>query len=73
MRKGADVNAADHAGETPLHIAARRGELSCAQVLLHHGARSDIRDRDGQTALDLAREQRKEDLVKLLEQTAARE
>ena len=73
MSNGADVNLVDHAGETPLHVAARRGELSCAQVLVHYGARSDIKDKDGETALDLAREQGNEDLFKLLKQHGAKE
>jgi ankyrin repeat protein len=36
------------------------------KILLAHGARTDITDREGKTALDLAREQENTEIVRLL-------
>ena len=38
MKYGADVNLGDDIGYTPLHIAAKHGFLTCAQMLLDNGA-----------------------------------
>ncbi|EGG23735.1 calcium-activated BK potassium channel [Cavenderia fasciculata] len=40
-------------GETPLHIAAATNNIVAMELLLRSGARSDIMDNDGQTALHL--------------------
>ena len=41
----------DNRGETPLHIALRRGEESHVRVLLDHGAEVNTRDDKGRTPL----------------------
>ncbi|HTB17314.1 MAG TPA: ankyrin repeat domain-containing protein [Bryobacteraceae bacterium] len=54
---GADVNAvesADAGGSTALHIAAGKGSDRIVQLLLEHGAKTDIKDKQGRTALDVA-------------------
>ncbi|MBU1834062.1 MAG: ankyrin repeat domain-containing protein [Gammaproteobacteria bacterium] len=43
VRKGADVNHIDAAGETPLHGAAAWGHSSIIRFLLSVGARHDIK------------------------------
>jgi uncharacterized protein len=50
----ADVNAVNKEKETPLHGAVCRGADSVIQYLVDKGARADIKDEDGQTALDVA-------------------
>jgi ankyrin repeat protein len=48
----ADINAQDDEGRTPLHYSIRFGAL--ARLLLKKGADPSIRDRSGETPLDLA-------------------
>jgi truncated hemoglobin YjbI/ankyrin repeat protein len=52
VRRGADVNRpAGPEEQTPLHMAARRGNLAVAQVLLNGGAALEARDKKGETPL----------------------
>ena len=48
------INAADSDGYTPIMVAAMKGALDCAAVLLKEGANADAQKRDGTTALYLA-------------------
>ena len=52
--KGANVNARDRSGATPLHAAALKGNLGIAELLVGHGAEVDARDGDGLTPLHIA-------------------
>jgi ankyrin repeat protein len=51
---GADVNAADHEGNTALHQAAARGDVAMIEYLVSKGA--DVRrvNREGQSTADMA-------------------
>ena len=53
---GADVNAADRSGNTALHVAATRkpGFDSVVQLLADNGAKLDLANEQGKTALALA-------------------
>ena len=55
LARGAPVNVAEKDGETPLHRAVMFGALPATTALLAAGADPTLRDREGQTALDLAR------------------
>ncbi|KAK5218691.1 hypothetical protein LTR72_008630 [Exophiala xenobiotica] len=54
----ANVDALDHDGRSPLHVAARDGTLSIFCELLDAGADTKIRDRTGQSARYYARNHR---------------
>jgi ankyrin repeat protein len=47
-----DMNVWDHHGQTPLHVAIATDHHRAIQVLMEHGARDDIPDRWGNTALE---------------------
>ncbi len=52
VRRGAAVNMPAGVGaQTPLHMAARRGNVAIAQVLLDAGATLEARDKKGETPL----------------------
>ncbi len=53
-RTGADVNAVDHEGNTPLHNAAARGDVAMIEYLVSKGADVKRVNREGQTTADMA-------------------
>ncbi len=66
VEAGADVNAVQQAGFTPLHAAAMTGQLELAKLLLERGADKAARADDGRDALAMARDAKQEALVDLL-------
>ena len=74
IERGADVNAIGKAGYTPLLLAASIdfGDTKMMELLLKAGARVEIRNPDGKTALDLAREYQHVRFVRTLERAAER-
>ena len=54
LEAGADPNAVEHGGYAPLHQAAEPGDVPLIELLLARGARTDLQDDQGRTALDLA-------------------
>jgi len=74
---GADVNAADHEGNTALHHAAARGDVEMIKYLVSNGADVTRVNREGQTTADMAngpvqRTQPFPDALKLLESLGAK-
>ena len=55
VEKGANVNAANDAGMTPMHYAVQRGVDRIIEYLASKGARFDIKNKQGRTPADLAR------------------
>jgi ankyrin repeat protein len=51
---GADVNAADHEGNTALHQAAARGDVEMIKYLVSKGANPKAVNREGQSTADMA-------------------
>jgi ankyrin repeat protein len=63
---GADINAEDYAGSTPLHEAARVGSTILASELVMRGATVHAQDRQGKTPLDIAMQKKHREVVELL-------
>ena len=68
---GADVNARNEFGQTPLMYASKWGHAKVVEALLDAGADKELKatsgDWEGKTALDLARDENKGDVVAILE------
>jgi ankyrin repeat protein len=54
LKAGADVNAVDSKGDTAMHGAAQKGYDKVIQFLADHGAKVDLKDKQGKTPLDAA-------------------
>ena len=52
LQEGADINKIQRDGSTPLHAAAFFGQSLVVGLLLEYGARADIKNNWGQTALE---------------------
>jgi cytohesin len=66
LDRGADIEARDRDGYTPLLIAARNGTTDVLQVLLSRGAAPNARDKRGRTALHWTAELNRPHHLKLL-------
>jgi ankyrin repeat protein len=74
---GADVNAVDHEGNTPVHLCASRGDNECINYLVSKGADVTRVNREGNTTVDMAngpvqRTQPYPETIKLLEGLGAK-
>ncbi|KAI7762809.1 hypothetical protein LZL87_008250 [Fusarium oxysporum] len=70
LQRGADVNARDEGGCTPLHISANERHLTKTQLLLEYGADVAARDRAGRIPLHYACRTGGTEVVKFLIQTS---
>lgn len=64
---GAEIDAKDNSGNTPLHKAVLSLNESAARALLDRGASPTLRNHDGKTAGDIAREQQCRPIQRLIE------
>ena len=67
VRAGADANARQRHGWTPLHGAADSGDRELVELLLEHGADPDAKHQEGKSALDIAREKGHAEIIETLE------
>ncbi|XP_050817649.1 cyclin-dependent kinase 4 inhibitor C [Gopherus flavomarginatus] len=64
----ADVNIEDNEGNLPLHLAAQEGHLPVVEFLIKRTeSKVEHRNKKGDTAYDLARLYKRNDVVKLME------
>ena len=70
---GADVNATNERGNTPLLEAARYGHEDICRMLIAAGANLKAKDKDGKTALMLAIQGDHDDVVRVLKQAGETE
>ena len=67
-----DVNAQDNDNKTALHQCSSYGYLEICILLIEHGAILDLKNKQGQTPLDTAVEQKQYEIIKLLEKAINR-
>ena len=70
IEKGADPNAHDDRGGTPLHVAASKGHTDLARMLIENGTDLNAIDSRRQTPLDMANLNRHITLVMMLQNAA---
>ena len=73
LAHGADVNAEDGNGDSPLLWASSRGDTEIVKLLLVHGADVNIKNNNGETSLYWASSRGHTEIVKLLKQHGATE
>jgi ankyrin repeat protein len=72
LEHGADINAQNQAGRTPLYRASYMGALEVVCLLLEHGADAGVKSNDGETALQEAARYRHDKVVELLREHGAK-
>ncbi|KAJ4942194.1 hypothetical protein JOQ06_012060 [Pogonophryne albipinna] len=65
LKAGADVNARSHDGVNPLHDAVCGGHYQVVTLLLQHGSNSSDRQLGGLSAMDMATEEKMQELLSL--------
>lgn len=75
LNSGIDINAQDDKGNTILMHWISRNQLNTEifKLLMQAGAKVDLRNNEGKTALQLAKEKNNDELIKLLKAFGAKE
>lgn len=71
LDSGAEVNAQQHGGFTPLHETAQNGDIALTELLLSRGADIRATTDEGKTAFQLAEEAGHDDMAALLQRHGA--
>jgi hypothetical protein len=66
LNRGADVNASNPSGLTPLMVAAYHGRIEMVRALVEHGAEVNATDDEGMTAAMLADDAGHDEIVRIL-------
>jgi len=64
LAAGADIHALDADNETSLHWAAKHGPVEALEFLLSRGARTDVKDNQGNLPIDVADSDEKKRLLR---------
>ena len=67
LERGADINAPNLAGDTPLHAAVRGGNVRIAQVLLENGASKQKVNKDHELPITIAQKRNLIPMITLLD------
>ena len=67
LKKGAKVNYQNNKGNSPLMRAAYAGRIDNLKILLSYKADKQLKDSNGHTAMDLAKEKKQKEIVDYLE------
>src|SRR6266566_8140142 len=73
LAAGADPNAKSQSGSTPLHTVGFTGDREGLDLLMRHGADLAIKNNDGKTAAEIARERGHGEIAERLTSRVARE
>jgi ankyrin repeat protein len=66
IKFGAEINALTVELSSPLIVAAYNGRIDIVEILVRAGARIDLKDHEGKTALDIAGERNKAGVLNVL-------
>lgn len=66
---GANIDVAMASGTTPLMFATKYSDAPMVRLLMLRGANRNIKNNDGKTALDLAKEAKNNEIVKIIQTT----
>ncbi|MDE0118523.1 MAG: ankyrin repeat domain-containing protein [Bdellovibrionales bacterium] len=66
IKEGADLEKLSDQGWTALHYASTMGNLGVVKLLIQKGAKADKKTGDGQTAKELAKSNKREEVVQFL-------
>ena len=72
LHRGADPNARSQSGSTPLHTVGFTGDRASLDLLLEHRGDPAVKNNDGKTAADIARERGHGDIAERLAAKADR-
>ena len=73
VSRGADVDAKDKDGDTPLHSAVSFDYYDVVELLIEEGANVNTKNQKGKTPLSLAKDKGSEEIVELLRKHGAKE
>lgn len=72
LSMGADVNSVDNDNKTPLLLAVMSQSYEMTEVLIHKGAKVNIKSKGGNTPLSMAKDLGADDIVQLLQKAGAK-
>ena len=72
VEAGANVNAENKRGYSPLHFAAMSGGARAAQALIECGAKLDARARDGKTPIDCAEDTNQAEIFRIFREAGGK-
>lgn len=68
IKQSANIDAVTKSGWSPLHLCAYTGQVEVADIILTCGADPNLTDYKGKTPLDYANQQKRDEMIDLLEE-----